>query len=215
MLTYVVAVEGLDEATAGLAEEQARIRRNAVRAVNRTTTSGRTLASRGIRDQVAFAASYLSPSSGRLTVAKKATLANMEGIIRGRARPTSLASFTKDKPLAPGQRRGVRGGKGVKVTIKPGVARYVKDSFLIPLRSGNDGSTNNLGLAVRSDTKPTGAYKPKKIGKNLWLLYGPSVSSILYSARNEARQGGVAGQIAPELSRKLEDEFVRLMNAGV
>ncbi len=214
MITYIVAVDGLDEVTAGLEEEQRRIRRNAVRANNRTTRDGRVLAARSIRDQVNFTASYLSPSQGRLIVSQNATQANMEGKITGRARPTSLARFTKDKPLQPGQ-RSARRGKGVRVQVKPGVATYMKGAFLIPLRSGQDGSTNNLGLAVRSDTKPRGAYKPKRLGKNLWLLYGPSVSSILYSARNASREGGVAGQIAPELAQKLEAEFVRLQNAGV
>lgn len=206
--TYIVAIEGLDEATAGLEAVSTAIRRNLSRAVNKTTRDGRVMASRRIRDQVALPASYLAPSTGRLVVSKKASQRDLEGIIRGRAEPTSLARFTKQQPRAPGQRNQKQGHK-MRVMVKPGVAKYIREGFVLRLNN------NNLGVAVRSDTQPKGAYKPKKIGDNLYLLYGPSISSILYSARNEDRKGGVAGQISPELEAKLLAEFERLQNAGL
>ena len=200
--TYIVAVEGLD-ALRYMDKIPANIERAALRAVNKTTTRARTAAAKGILAQVAFPASYLNPSQGRLVVAKKARKGDLEGIVRARTRPTSLARFTKDKPLEPGQ---VRRAKGIKLEVGRGVATYKSKAFLIPLRSGNDGSLSNVGLAVRSDTKPKGTYKPKLIGKNLWLLYGPSISQILYSARNK---GGVAEDIAPDTAAFLETEFLR------
>lgn len=202
--TYVLAVEGLD-ALRYMETIPPAIERAALRAVNKTTQRARTAAARAIREQVNLPARYLGPSEGRLTVAKTAKRGDLEGIVRGRTRPTSLARFTNQKPLAPGQRRK----QGVKVSVKPGVAKYLSRAFLIPLRSGNDGELGNVGLAVRSDHQPKGAYKPKLIGKNLWLLYGPSVSQILFSARN---QGGVAEDIAPDTVNFLEAEFLRLVN---
>lgn len=205
---YVVAVEGLD-ALRFMDEIPASVRKNALRAVNKTTRDGRVAVRRGIQKQVNFSASYLN-SGNRLT-AIPANAGNLEGRIVARTRPTSLARFTKDQPLAPGQRRRAA---GVKVTVKPGVARFISGAFVIPLRSGADGSLSNRGLAIRSDTQPSGSYKPKRIGKNLWLLYGPSVSQLMYSARNP-KGTGVAEEVAPELAAKLEAEFNRLIAADL
>ena len=206
--TYIVAVEGLD-AIRFMDKIPADVERAAVRAVNKTTARARTAAAKAILAQVALPASYLNPSQGRLTVAKKARAGDLEGIVRGRTRPTSLARFTKDRPLAKGQERRK---KGVRVTVKPGVAKFLSKAFLIPLRSGGDGALGNTGLAIRSETAPPGAYKPKLIGKNLWLLYGPSISQLLYSARNK---GGVAEDIAPDTADYLEAEFLRLLKVDL
>lgn len=208
--TYIVVVDSLD-ASAYLDRLPGDIERAALRAVNKTTRDGRVMASRKIRDQIDFTASYLGPSAGRLTVVKQAKKGDLEGIIRARTSPTSLARFTKEEPLQKGQSTRRR-RKGVKVTVKKGVARFISGAFVIPLRAGKDGPLSNKGLAIRSDTKPTGAYKPKQLGKNLWLLYGPSVAQILYSVRN---RGGVAEEIAPELGERLQNEFIRLLELDI
>lgn len=205
-VSYAVVVQGLD-ALKLFDEIPAAIERCAVRAINKTTDRARASAKRRALSQVAWPASYLNPSQGRLTT-RKARKGLLEGAVSGRVRPTSLARFTRDKPLQPGQRpRG-----GVRVTVKPGVARFMRGAFLIPLRSGAAGDLGNLGLAIRSETQPDGAYKPKKIGKNLWLLYGPSVNQVLYSPRN---QGGVIEDIAPEALDALNQEFARLLNLEI
>lgn len=203
--TYIVAVEGLD-ALRFMDKIPPSVRKNALRAVNKTTRDGRVVVRRGIQEQVNFSASYLGPNSGRLT-AKMGTAANLEGRITARTRPTSLARFTKAQPQAPGARRS---RKGIKVSVKPGVVQYLKRAFVIPLRSGSDGTLGNRGLAIRSETQPAGAYKPKRIGKDVWLLYGPSVSQVMYSARNP-KGTGVAEEVAPDLAERLEAEFNRLM----
>lgn len=206
--TYIVAVEGLG-ALRFMDEITPKTRKNALLAVNKVIRNGRVAVRRGIQKQVNFSASYLN-SGNRLT-AISATSANLEGRIVARTRPTSLARFTKDQPLVPGQRRRKA---GIKVTVKPGVARYLERPFVIPLRSGADGSLSNRGLAIRSDTQPSGSYKPKRIGKNLWLLYGPSISQIMYSARNP-KGTGVAEEVAPDLAVKLKAEFNRLMTVDL
>ena len=177
-----------------------------LRSINKTADRARTLASQDIREQVAFPASYLAPSAKRLFVSTKATKTNpFEAVISGRDRPTSLARFTNQKPLGGGQRH--RGGQ-VAVTVKPGVRRYIKRAFLITLNN------SNVGLAVRTDGgPPNNAYAPKEIGKNLWLLYGPSVDQVLSAASNG---GGIYEEIVPETLDFLNDEFNRqldLLNA--
>lgn len=177
-----------------------------LRSINKTADRARTLASQDIREQVAFPASYLAPSAKRLFVSTKATKANpFEAVISGRDRPTSLARFSNQKPLGGGQRH--RGGQ-VAVTVKPGVRRYIKRAFLITLNN------SNVGLAVRTDGgPPNNAYAPKEIGKNLWLLYGPSVDQVLSAASNG---GGIYEEIVPETLDFLNNEFNRqldLLNA--
>ena len=177
-----------------------------LRSINKTADRARTLASQDIREQVAFPASYLAPSAKRLFVSTKATKASpFEAVISGRDRPNSLARFTNQKPLGGGQRH--RGGQ-LAVTVKPGVRRYIKRAFLITLNN------SNVGLAVRTDGgPPNNAYAPKEIGKNLWLLYGPSVDQVLSAASNG---GGIYEEIVPETLDFLNDEFNRqldLLNA--
>lgn len=177
-----------------------------LRSINKTADRARTLASQDIREQVAFPASYLAPSAKRLFVSTKATKASpFEAVISGRDRATSLARFSNQKPLGGGQRH--RGGQ-VAVTVKPGVRRYIKRAFLITLNN------SNVGLAVRTDGgPPNNAYAPKEIGKNLWLLYGPSVDQVLSAASNG---GGIYEEIVPETLDFLNDEFNRqldLLNA--
>lgn len=177
-----------------------------LRSINKTADRARTSASQDIREQVAFPASYLTPSAKRLFVSTKATkVSPFEAVISGRDRPTSLARFTNQKPLGGGQRH--RGGQ-VAVTVKPGVRRYIKRAFLITLNN------SNVGLAVRTDGgPPNNAYAPKEIGKNLWLLYGPSVDQVLSAASNG---GGIYEEIVPETLDFLNDEFNRqldLLNA--
>jgi len=183
---------------AGLSPEQVAL--CAQRALNKIADRTRTRADRAVRDQIAFPASYLGPSSKRLWVETRASQRLLETTIRGQGRPTSLARFSKDKVLAPGKRHA---GGGVSVTVHPGVTKTVKRAFLIRLNN------NNIGLAVRTNGgEPPGAYKPKRIGKNLFLVYGPSVNQALISAR----QSGVYEDIIPEMMDALDYEFSRLVD---
>jgi hypothetical protein len=189
---YAVAVEGLD-ALKDIEGLDARILRNGARAINTTADYGRTASARRILAEVNFPASYLNPSEGRLAVTKRAAGTSLSAIIKGRDRPTSLARFVRGskRPFKP----------GVSVEVKPGRATFLKRAFIFPLRNGN------LGLAVRTKNGPPAkAYKPKPLGRGLWLLYGPSVDQVFKSVRDE---------VAPDLGQRLEDEFNRLMDAGV
>lgn len=179
-------------------ELDADVRLALVRALNRVTDSTRTRAARMARDQINFPASYLNPSKGKLTVTSRANREDMETMISGRDRPTSLARFTRQQP---GQKRG----QGVAVSVAGGGRRKViKRAFLIKLKN------DNIGLAVRTaGGPPEGAWKPKEIGKNLYLLYGPSVDQALVSARGG---DGIYEEIAPEALAELENEFGRQLD---
>lgn len=183
-----------------LGEVTAQVETALVRALNRTADRSRTRAARIVRDEIAFPASYVSPSSKRLWVKTRARRGSLIAMIEGRGQPTSLARFSRQTALTGGARH--RGGV-VNVTVKPGQTKSISRAFIIRLKN------NNLGLAVRTNgAAPAGAYKPKPIGKNLWLLYGPSVDQALSAASTEH---GVFEDITPETLDDLEDEFNRQM----
>ena len=168
------------------------------RAVNRTADRARTRAAKMVLEQVAFPASYLNPSKGRLTVSKATKDNPFEAVITGRDRGTSLAQFTKQRPLAGGARHA--GGK-INVMVSPGSKRTISRAFMVNLNNGN------IGLAVRTDgDAPRKAFKPKKLSENVWLLYGPSVDQVLSAATDG---GGVYEQMSEEMLDFLNAEFKR------
>ena len=195
---FVIAVDGL-EALKSIEDLPAAIVRAARQAVNRTTDRARTLNAREIRNQVNFPAQYLSPNGDRLTVVKKASGDDLEGVVRGRSRPTALARFSTGSP-------GGNAKKGVRLAVKPGSSVVMERAFLFKLRAGGDSieTRNNLGLAIRTPRgrRPDNAYKPVKIADGLWLLFGPSIDQVFR---------GTARDSAPEVARLLEQEFLRLM----
>lgn len=198
---YVVAIDGL-ESERPLESLPARIRQNAVRAVNYAARRGRTREAREIRDQVNFPARYLSGDNGRLTL-RTAKSIDDDAEIRGRWRPTSLARFAT---------RGTPGKPGVSFMVKPGFATRSNRMFLIRLRAGTADldTKSNLGVAIRlreGETISNKKIQLQRLGNTgLHLLFGPSVSQVFRS---------VAGDDVPEVEQDLEREFLRLMEAGV
>ncbi len=191
---YVVAVRS--SALDDIREMTPRIKQAMLRAVNKTADRARPAAAREIRKQVAFPTSYLAPSQGRLSISKRANGEDLTAIITGRHRPTSLARFALNA------RTG--GRRGARVVVQPGLATFLPRAFFIPLRSGNTETNNNLGLAIRlpEGQTPSRAYKPKLIGRGLWLLYGPSIDQVF---------DDVAEEQAPAHADFLALEFLRLM----
>lgn len=193
---YVVAVEGLDEAINSINEIPPNVLKFARMAINTTTRKTRTLASRTMREQVNFTASYLSDKGGRLSITQFASDGQLEARIRGRFRPTSLARFA-----------GAQTRKGVRVTVSPGSSRVMGRAFFMKLRAGNADieTKSNLGLAIR--LKPGERVENKRkmiqVAGNLYLLYGPSVDQVFTS---------VAEEISPDSAAMLEAEFLRLMD---
>lgn len=173
---------------------------NLVRAVNKTIAWSRTLAAREIRKQVNLSASYLSGEKGRLKITQQASSNDLSAIITGRHRPTSLATFASNA------RSGFH--RGARITVQPGLSRFMPKAFFVPLRSGNTDTKNNVGLAIRLPVgqRPNRAYKPTPLSKGTWLLYGPSVDQVF---------DDVALEISPAVADYLEAEFFRLTDAGI
>ena len=207
MTQVLIAIEGLDSLKF-IPEMTENVEKALTMSLNTTAAKSRTIMDRKIRSQIAFPASYLRPSQKRLVVTKKASIQSLSTEITGRGRATSLARFTKQKPLGKGRRH--RGGT-INVQVKAGGARKkIHRAFLIRLRMGTE-ALGNVGFAVRTDgSKPKGAYKPKQIGKNLWLLYGPSVDQALISATGSRK--GVVEEMTPEMLDFLNEEFNRQLD---
>lgn len=196
--SYVVLVQSA--ALESLKLDDTKIAANLSRAINKTIRRARTAASRAMREQVNFKAGYLSGSAGQLTITQQASTSDLAAVITGRARATSLGRFAR------GARKN--GQAGVRVEVSPGSARFLPRAFFVNLRSGGDGSLNNRGVAIRlpEGVRPNRAYRPKRMGPNLWLLYGPSVDQVF---------DDVAEDIAPETADYLESEFLRLTDVDL
>lgn len=205
---YVVAIEGLKDLRS-ITDLDRDLLNAAKIAVNQATRYAQRQAGKEIRRQIAFPAHYLTGTDGRLKITKFATDNNLEGVVGARPRATSLARFAKGRLVVGGGKRA----PGAVVEVKPGSAVRLRRAFLIKLRAGNSetDTQNNLGLAIRTKDgqKPSAAYKPKPIGKNLWLLYGPSVDAAFINAGSKG--GGVARQLSPDIIKELEREFFRQM----
>ena len=203
MISFGVAIEGV-EGLQDLKNLGPEIHLNAVRAINKIADKQRAKAARLISGQINLPAQYLSPSSGRLTLAKKATRGDPEARIRARGRPTSLARYLVGNP-------GI-GKAGVTVAVKPGQASFMRRVFMIRLPAGKsmDETRFNAGLAIR--LRPGERINNKvaqvRMAKNLYLLYGPSVQQVFLNNRG----GGVADDISDETAKLVADEFLRLMD---
>lgn len=194
----VVAIEGIEDIP-DLEAMTPEITRAARRAVNAATDRARAWSAKAIEEQVNFPPNYLRGENSRLRVVKRAKGNDLESVIQGRFEPTSLARF------AVGTRVGHKKVGGVPLEIKPGSSVFMKRAFLVGLQAGDPRVRNlaNVGLAVRSESRPRAAYKPRKLGENLWLLYGPSVDQVFRD---------VAQDVQPRVDEYLNREFTRLLD---
>lgn len=211
--TFALVIEGLNDLKSLESLPQDIIRAARI-AVNDAATRGRTAMAKEVLHQVNLPRDYVSPSGKRLHVSQKATNQDLEAVVSARVRPTSLARFA--------QGGATRGQRNVRVEVKHGAVRQLPgkkraedgySAFLIKLRAGSADldTKSNLGLALRvpAGQKPSGAYRPKPIGNNLYLLYGPSVAQLLLPVRNA--RNGVAEELTPDIQQMLSDEFWRQM----
>ncbi len=197
--TYAVIVDGFENLDSLVNLPDAIIRK-ARMAISKTVDRGRTISSKQIRQEVNFSASYLTGAGGKLGVKKD--LANLQGTITARFRPTSLARFAKSKTV---------NKAGVTVQVSPNKTVRMPKAFLIQLPQGavKTETQYNLGLAVRLKQEQLGKLSKKSwvnLGRGLYLLYGPSVSQIFEK---------VAEERSPEISKFLEDEFLRLIKVDL
>lgn len=202
---FALVIEGLNDLS-DLENLDQKIIQSARIAVNRAATRGRTDMAKQVLTEINFPRDYVSPKNKRLYVSKNATNSTLEAVITARSRVTSLARFTK------ADRVTSRGRSGARVELVRGAQRFIPGAFLIRLRAGaaDLDTKSNLGLAIRTPggVRPDNAYAPKRLGKGLWLLYGPSVSQMIHSERND---DGIATRMSPEIISQLQAEFDRQM----
>lgn len=201
MKAYEVTLDGLDQLP-DLDTAPERIVRLARMAINRTADRARAGAARLMRDQVNFPASYLRGADSRLYIRKKSVGNDLEAIITGRFRPTSLARFAKGSGPTSNRNRS-----GITVEVHPGEARMLKNAFFVRLRAGSTKTDTkyNLGVAIRlkNGERPRNTRAAVQLDRNLWLLYGPSVNQVFQSVRED---------ISPETRDFLVAEFRRLLD---
>lgn len=147
------------------------------------------LARQQMMEEINFTPAYLK---NRLTIAKYAKRNDLEAIISGRDRPTSLARFATNARA---------GQRGVMVEVHKGSAKMMKKGFIIKLKNGN------LGLAIRlaageklmNKNLPAEVYS-SSLGTGVVLLYGPSVDQVFRS---------VAADIQPAVADAAVTDFFR------
>lgn len=185
-----IVVSGLDEMQQYLALMPERATKAASLAINQTADRGGLSAIRkAMRQEIAFPAGYLEKQR-RLGVTQRATESDLEAVITGRGRPTSLARF-------------VSGGRSVRVN--PGRSSSLSKAFLIKLKAGQGPVSEdafNVGLAIRLKRGERIANKRDMVpfAAGLYLLYGPSVDQVFRT---------VAAEKAPEIADILVAEFKR------
>lgn len=198
---YLVAVEGYADALRQIQDLDGAVSQSARQAVNRTIDWARTRSAEEIMRQVNFGKEYLTGRDGRLQVRKKARGDDLEAVLVGWQRATSLARFTDTRDPGVTRREG-----GVRVEVKPGSEKFMKRAFLMRLRAGSQltDTKYNLGLAIRlrPGEKLANKTRIQQINTNLFLLYGPSVDQVFRT---------VAPEIAPRVEGYLETEFLRLL----
>lgn len=162
----------------------------AVLAINDTIErEGLTSIKQQMRKEVNFPAGYLEDD--RLVVARRAQRGRLEGVIRGRDRPTSLARF------AEGQTPENTKGRGVRVRVQKGQSELMKRAFIVRLNNGR-----SLAVAVRlkPGEKLRNSQAAVALDNNVYLLYGPSVDQVLR---------GVAVDQTDELLDMVASKFIR------
>lgn len=189
---YALFVEGLSSLE-DIENLDQTILKNARNAVNKTADRARTSSQRQIMAEVAFKATYIQ---GRLTVSRRATGTNIEAVISGRDRPTSLARFVTNPGAKRGQKLNVMVAPGRVVGLDQNVD--TPRAFLIKLKGGNTG----LAIRLKPGESISKSRKAKRLADNLYLLYGPSIDQVF--------RGVAKDQSEPALAY-LESEFQRLM----
>lgn len=163
---------------------------------------GLKLAREEMMKEVNFEDGYLN--GDRLGVTKRARNNDLEAIITGRKRATSLARF------APGQTPASTAKNGVRVTVRRGKSVSMKNAFLVRLRRGASLTEDNfnIGLAIR--IRPGDRIVNKKAEHQSWLvhgsvalLYGPSVDQV-FNQVSEDISVPVLNMVSAEFIRQFE-----------
>lgn len=161
---------------------------------------GLTRIKKAMLNEIAFPSGYLS--GDRLKATKFAKDTDLEAVITGRKRATSLARFTTGNPVV-----GSKLAMGVSVKVKRGKVTHLKKAWLVRLKRGASLTEDNynVGLAVRlspgeklQDKNDT--HKSWLVKDKVALLYGPSVDQVFKN---------IIADVSPDLLDDVGTEFFR------
>lgn len=199
-MTHFVEAKGLDVFEALVQRLGDSVVPAAAASINETTAYARNLGARNIRRKYNFKAGYLG---GRLAISKRAKTNDLEGVVTGLDRPTSLARFAQGTPKFGKQRTPP------KVRVRTaGSAAPIRKGFFMRLRRGNSVISNenaNVGLAVRlaEGERVSNKNQMVPIGGDVYLLYGPSVGQI-YRTEAERNADEVGAQLAARFAHNVQ-----------
>lgn len=172
-------------------EQVPEIANNSIRMAINSVAAGKgmTLIKKSMTDEIAFPSGYLN--ADRLKLTKRATQTNLEAVITGRKRATSLARFVTGGAMVANSKRG----GGVQVRVKKGKTTYLKNAFLVRLNKGASLTEDNynIGLAVRlsageSLSNKRSQHKSWLVPGRVALLYGPSVDQVFAEVSRRSRR---------------------------
>ena len=178
-----------------VARQEAVVTQAAALAVSDVAEWGKNLSRRAMLADVNLPADALAGRKFRIS--QRPTQGNPEAVITADNNPLGLSRFvTGDK--TPGRAHPtVRIKKGGSVRQFSTGDRPGGDySFLIPTPNGAAG----VGLALRTKTPMRNSSAARKIGRNLYLLSGPSVNQMF---------GQMLPALVPRIEAKLAGEFAR------
>lgn len=199
-MSYYIEPTGLEAFDELLRRLGQSVEPSASDAINETAVFARRLGSQEIRQRINFKAKYID--GGRLAVTRRAKPADLEAVVTGRDRPTSLARFAQGSPRFGRQRTPPR------VRVKAGGgASPIRNGFWMRLRRGNSivsAENANIGLAIRlaEGERVKNKNEMVPVGRNLYLLYGPSVGQV-YRTVAEKTSDDVAAQLANRFAHHL------------
>lgn len=209
-MTVTTEFEGIFDAEIYFRTAPDRTKRAMRLAINQVTQrKALPLITRQMYQQIGFPKGYLS--GDRLAITRYATENNLEAVITGRKRATSLARFA-----SPGTPIGSRANTGVSVTVKTGSgSTMLKRAWLVRLRKGTSLTEDNfnVGLAVRVNKGDSiiGKHSAHQAWLNpqhtVALLYGPSVDQVFSGVIGEQT---TSDQVLAALAEEFFRQFTRL-----
>lgn len=155
---------------------------------------GRNLSKREMVSAVNLPADALA--GRRFRISQRPTTANPEAVISADNNPLGLSRFVvgaKAPGTAHPQVRIKVGGATRSFSSPESRGTY---SFLIP----TPGGANGVGLAIRTKGPLKNSSAARKIGRDLYLLSGPSVNQMF---------GQLMPTLVPRIEAKLQTEFAR------
>jgi hypothetical protein len=154
---------------------------------------------KAVAAEINFPAGYINDE--RFGVGTFAKPDKLEISLEARQRPTSLARFAVSGSI--GSQKGV----SVRVNAGGGVKTF-KKGFLVRLRAGTqlDADSFNVGLAVRLEPGQRLNKKDQSnmvhLGRNVVLLYGPSIDQVLRHSVIDAETPEVIDATVTEFYRQ-------------